>query len=145
MTTVINLTLDVVLGYLFGLVGIAAATTITSIVLFVAQGRRLSKLEPELSLMVVWRRVVRSSLAILPSVVVFGLPIWAGLAGDELVVRVVVLVAAGVAGLTLYYRLARRLGLEEAHAITAFGVNTVRRVYSRSLRRIRPGGHGSRS
>ena len=42
----------------------------------------------------------------------------------------VVLVTTGVAGLTVYYRLARRLGLEEAQAITAFGINTMRRAYS---------------
>ena len=95
--------------------------------------------------MVVWRRVIRASLAILPSVVVFGLPIWAGIAGDDLIVRVVVLVTTGVAGLTPYYRLARRLGLEEAQAIAAFGVNTMRRAYSRRLRRIRPEGHGNGS
>ena len=55
MTTVMNLTLDVVLGYLLGLVGIAAATTITSIVVLVSMSHRLSRLEPALSMTVVWR------------------------------------------------------------------------------------------
>ena len=73
MTTITNLTLNVVLGYFFGLVGIAAATTITSIVLFVVQSRRLSRLEPDLSLMVVWRRVVRHRWRIFPASRLFGL------------------------------------------------------------------------
>ena len=139
-TSITNLTLDVVLGYAFGLVGIAAATTITSIVLFVIQGRRLGRLEPDLSLMMVWRRTVRATVAILPSATVFGLPIWAGFVGRDATVQAIVLVTAGVAGLISYYYLAQRLGLEEAQAITGFGVNTLRRAYRRIITVRRPGG-----
>ena len=131
ITMVTNLTLDVILGYLFGLIGIALATTITSIVLLVVMSHLLSRLEPALSLRVVWRTLLKASVAILPSVLIFGVPIWAGVVDDALGPRVVVLVVAGVAGLTSYYHIARRLGLEEAAAIMAFGTNTLRRILRR--------------
>ncbi len=131
VTIVTNLTLDVILGYLFGLIGIAVATTISSIAVLVVMANLLSRLEPSLSLLVVWRTLLKASLAILPSMLVFGVPVWAGVIDGDLGFRVVVLAVAGVVGLLSYYRIARRLGLEEAGLIMAFGTNTVRRIYHR--------------
>jgi putative peptidoglycan lipid II flippase len=139
VTTTTNLTLDVILGSLFGLIGIAMATTVASVVTFIFMGRLLSRLEPALSLLAVWRTLVRSSFAILPSMVVFGVPIWAGVAGSETSVRVITLVVLAVAGLATYYGIARRLGLQEADAIMAFGTSTLRQTY----RRVSALGRGS--
>ena len=144
LTAVTNITLDVVLGFSFGLVGIASATTVTSIVLFSVQGHRLSRLEPQLSLRLVWQKILRASLATMPAVLLFGVPIWAGFVGDDLSTRVVVLVTAGVVGLISYYRVARLLGLEEASAIIGFATTTARRTARRAIESVRPSGRAGR-
>lgn len=126
LTTTANISLTVVLGYLIGIVGIAMATTLSSIIVLTIQTRRLSRLEPDLSLAAIWQTLLRSMLAILPSVLAFGIPIWAGILDGDLAMRVVILVVAGVAGLTTYYHLARRFGVKEAGTIIAFGTSTVR-------------------
>jgi putative peptidoglycan lipid II flippase len=133
MTMVTNLSLDILLGYLFGLIGIAIATTIASTLVLFVQGYLLSRLEPALSLAAVWRTFLKATLAIAPSTIVFAIPIWAGAVPDDLVIRVVVLVVVGVTGLTSYYALARRTGLQEAASITSFGTNVLRRSYRRLL------------
>lgn len=131
----LNLVLNVVLGLLLGVVGVALATTIISIVMVAFFGLILARAEPSLSLRLLGRTFIRAALAILPAVLAFGVPIWAGLVHGDLVVRVLILAATGVAGLSSYYVLARRLGLEEAGAIVAFGTDSLGRLLARILSR----------
>ncbi len=132
----VNVLLMIALGYLFGVVGVAVAASLVSVVVVLFQGHQLKRAEPDLSLRPVWRTFFRSSLAILPSALVFGLPIWAGVIDGDLAQRMVVLIVVGVAGLTSYYGIARRLGLQEASSIVAFGKSTLRRVVARLPIRI---------
>ncbi len=128
----INLVLNVVLGYLLGVVGVAIATTVVSVVVVAFLSRMLVRFEPTFSLRLVWRTFLKACLAILPGALVFGVPIWAGVINGDLAQRVVILVTVGVAGLTSYYGIARRLGLEEAGSIVAFGKDTLRRILRRA-------------
>ena len=131
LTITVNLVLDVALGYLFGIVGVALATTIVSVVMVVFFGRMLMRVEPTFSSRQLGRTFVKASLAILPSALVFGIPIWAGVVGHDLVQRVLVLVVVGTTGLSSYYAIARRIGLDEARSIAAFAKDTLRRMLTR--------------
>lgn len=124
----LNLVLNVLLGYLIGVTGVALATSLVSVVMVLYFSYRLTRIEPSYSPWRVWRAFVRASLASLPSAVAFGLPIWAGLVEGGLLVRFSTLVFVGVAGLSTYYVLARRLGLQEAASIIAFARNTLKRI-----------------
>lgn len=130
----LNLVLNVLLGYLLGVTGVALATSLVSVVMVLYFSYRLNRIESSYSPARVWRVFVRASLASLPGALVFGLPIWAGLIGGGLPIRIGSLVVVGVVGLTAYYWLAGRLGLGEAASITAFARNTLTRVF----RRVRP-------
>jgi putative peptidoglycan lipid II flippase len=129
----INIVLDVLLGQLLGVIGVPLATVIASVIVILYMGERLSRSEPTMSTRLIWRTFFRASFAILPSAVVFGLPVWAGFIGESFAERVVVLVVAGFVGLSSYYWIARFLGLRESEAIMAFGTNTLRRVWPRRL------------
>ncbi len=129
----VTVVLTLTFGYLFGVVGVALAVSFVSIVVVAFQGYRLKRIEADLSFRQVWRTFVRSSLAILPSALVFGIPIWAGVIDGDLVQRVVLLVVVGVVGLATSYPIARRLCLQGASSIVAFGRSTLRRALSRVL------------
>ena len=131
LNVALNLILNVVLGVLLGVVGVALGTTLVSIVMVVFFSHRLARAEPAFKPRVLGRTFARASLAILPSAIAFGIPIWAGVVAGDLATRLAILVVAGVAGLTSYYGIARRLGLHEASAIIAFGKDTLRRVVGR--------------
>jgi putative peptidoglycan lipid II flippase len=133
---VVNVLLMFALGYLFGVVGVALSLSIVSVVVVVFQAYQLKRVEPDLSLRTVGQAFVKSSLAILPSVLLFGIPIWAGAIDGDLVQRIVILVVVGVAGLTTYFGIARRLGLQEAGSIVAFGKGSLHRVLRRVIRRV---------
>ncbi len=128
-----NLVLNVVLGLLLGVIGVALATTLVSVVMVVYFSHRLARAEPAFHPRVLGGTFARASLAILPIAIVFGIPIWAGVVDGDLAQRVALLAVVGVAGLTWYYGIARRLGLQEADAIVAFGKGTLRRVVGRLL------------
>ena len=129
----INVVLNIVLGLLFGVIGVALATTLVSIVMVVYFSHRLARAEPTFHPRVLATTFVRASLAILPGAIAFGIPIWAGLVDGDLAQRIAILVVVGVAGLTWYYSIARRLGLQEASYIVAFGKGTLRRIAGRLL------------
>jgi putative peptidoglycan lipid II flippase len=131
LTTVGNIILDVGFGLLIGVPGVPLATVVVSIVVNLFLGRQLMRLEPSLSARRFWRTSGRSLAAILPSAIIVGVPIWAGWIEGGFVLRVAVLLVAGVAGLGSYYLLARRLGVEEVTSIVAFGLGTLRRVRAR--------------
>jgi putative peptidoglycan lipid II flippase len=128
---VLQLLFDVLLGLLFGVVGVSMATMLSTAVVVVFFGRRLSQVEPDFSSRAMVRTLARASLAILPSALVFGIPIWAGVVQGGFVERVTVLVVAGVAGLGTYYVIARRLGLEEVDAIVWFARDSLFRLLAR--------------
>ncbi len=132
LTITLNLILDVVLGNLLGVVGVALATTVVSVIMVGFFTRMLKRVEPTFSPGRLGRVFFRATLAILPSALVFGIPVWAGIVGDDLAQRVVVLVVVGTAGLSSYYAIARRLGLDEARSIAAFVKDTLRRVLRRT-------------
>lgn len=129
----LNFVLNFVLGYLLGVTGVALATSFVSVVMVVYFSYRLTRIESAFSSSRIARVFLRASLAIMPSALVFGLPIWAGAVQGGLEVRITVLVVVGVAGLTTYYGLARRLGLGEAASIVAFARNTGTRFVARLL------------
>jgi O-antigen/teichoic acid export membrane protein len=131
VNVVVNLALTLALGYVFGIVGVALATTIVSVVVIIYMGYRVARLEPDVSLRPVWRTLAKASLASLPGALLFGIPIWTGLLDGDFLQRVALLAVVGVAGLSSYYALARRLGLDEASAILAFGKSTLRRAVGR--------------
>ena len=124
----LNLVLNVTLGYLLGVVGVALATTLVSVVMVAYFGFMLKRVEPTFSPRRLGPTFVKALLAILPSVLVFGIPIWAGVVGKDLVWRVLVLAVVGAVGLSSYFAIARHIGLGEASAIAAFGRNTLRRI-----------------
>jgi putative peptidoglycan lipid II flippase len=131
LNVALNLVLDVALGYLFGVVGVALATTLSTAVVVVFFGQRLGQAEPAFSMRPLGGTFVRASLATLPSVLVFGIPIWAGVIEGGLVERVLLLVVVGVAGLSSYYAIAQRLGLEELGSIVGFAKDSLRRLLAR--------------
>ena len=95
ITIIVNLSLDVVLGSLIGVTGIAMATVLTSIIVVLFMGHRLKRAEPAFSARVVWRTLIVSSLAVMPAVILLGVPIWSGFVGSDLIHRVFALVFAG--------------------------------------------------
>lgn len=131
MTMTVNIVLDVILGLMFGVIGIPMATVVASILVVVFMGRRLVRIEPSLSLHRVWRTFLKASLAILPSALIFGLPIWFGAIDGGSAQQALTLAVVGMVSLASYYLIARRLGLEEAGSIIAFAVSTLRRVIAR--------------
>lgn len=126
-----NVVLDVVLGHFMGVAGIPFASVVVSVLVVIFMGDRFVRLEPTFSPRLIWRTFMKASFAIMPSTLVFGLPIWFGIIGSDFGLQVVVLVTVGVAGLTSYYAIARRLGLTEADSIITFAKSTVRLVKPR--------------
>lgn len=131
LTTAGNIVLDIVLGSLLGVSGIALATVVVSVVVNLFLGRQLARMESSLSARRFWQTFTRAGLAILPGALIAGIPIWAGWVDGGFVQRVAALIVAGVAGLASYYVLARRLGLDEVGSIVAFGASALRRVRAR--------------
>ena len=127
----VNLVLNMVMGYLFGVVGIALATTGVSVVMVIYLARRLARDEPTLSLGSLNRTFLKALVAISPSALVFGIPIWAGVVQGDTAFRLVVLAVVGVAGLSSYVVIARWIGLRQAAAIVAFGKDSLRRILAR--------------
>lgn len=137
ITMVGNVVLDVVLGLLLGVVGIPLATVVVSVFVLVFMANRLVRLEPALSLGMVWGTFLKAALATLPGALVLGIPVWGGWMGEDAGQRIFGLVVVGVAGLTSYYGIARRLGLAEADSIIAFGLDTMRQLSARVLGPVR--------
>ena len=133
ITIVVNLSLDVILGSVIGVAGIAMATVVTSIIVVLFMGHRLKRADPAFSTSEIWTTLFKSVLAVLPPALILGLPIWSGWVGSGLPLRILVLVLVGIAGLLAYYLVARRLGVREADVILRFGLDTSRRM----LRRFR--------
>lgn len=128
---IVNVVLDILLGYAFGVVGIALATTGVSLFMVWYLGLRLSREEPRVRLRLLGRTLTKATIASLPAALVFGIPIWLGYGGESLFERLALLAVVGVAGLTSYYVIALRLGMVEAGAIVRFGFDSVRRVLAR--------------
>ena len=116
-----------VAGFTFGVTGIPMASVIVSVGVVAFLGNRLARLEPSLSPGRIWRTFLLGALSILPSALVFGILIWARVLDGDLGQRVALLITAGVAGLSSYYAIARRLGLREVDSIISFGLDTARR------------------
>ena len=83
-----NVVLDVVLGHLFGIVGVPMASVVVSVAVVVFMGNRVVHLEPTFSPRLIWRTFMKASLAIMPSALAFGLPIWYGVLDGDLGLRV---------------------------------------------------------
>ena len=132
ITTATNVVLDVALGLLLGVPGIALATVLASLLVVNFMGWRLSQLEPTFSPGPIYRKFALATIAAMPSTIIVGLPIWAGVL-DALAAaqQIFVLGVVGVAGLISYYAMARRLGLVEAELIVLFGKSTVLRLVKR--------------
>ena len=135
ITIAANLSLDVLLGPIIGVTGIAMATVISSVLVVLFMSHRLMRADPQFSMGGVWRTLRKSVLAITLPAVAIGLPIWAGWIEENIVHRTVALVFAGVVGLVSYYLIARRLGLREADALIGFGMGTARQILGR-VRRV---------
>lgn len=123
-----NIALDVLFGYLFGVVGIPLATVVVSVVVVAFMGNQLKRLQPGLSWRPIWRTFGLAFVASTPSAILFGVPIWTGMVGEGLFVGTTTLAVAGLGGLVLYYGIARRIGLPEADSIIAFALNTLKRI-----------------
>jgi putative peptidoglycan lipid II flippase len=130
---IVSVVLMTTMGHVFGVVGVALAVTTAAIVVVFFQAYQLKLVEPALKYGAVWGTFIRSLLSVLPSAIVFGVPIWAGAVDGGLIQRVIVLAVAGVAGLTSYYRIARWLGLKEANSIVGFAKGILRDVLRRVL------------
>jgi putative peptidoglycan lipid II flippase len=131
VNVVLNLVFNVVFGILFGVAGVALATTLSTALVVAFFAWSLARAEPSFAPRSLNRTFTKSLLAILPSALLFGIPIWAGAFGGGTVEGLVLLVVIGVAGLTSYYALARRLGLREVAEIAAFGMDSLRRLAAR--------------
>ena len=130
-----SIALTFVLGSMLGVLGVTLASTIVSFIVIVFLGHRLLQVEPTISAKVIWRTLLKAVLATAPAALVFGVPIWAGMASGGLGSGLVTLVIAGLVGLASYYVIARSIGLSEAGAIILFGTDTARRAF-RLLRRV---------
>ena len=86
---VVNVVLVVVFGYWFGVVGVAMAISVSSFVVVVFQAYQLKRVEPDLVLGSVWSTFFKSSIAVLPSALAFGIPIWLGVVDGDLAQRIV--------------------------------------------------------
>jgi hypothetical protein len=106
------------------------ATTLSTAIVVVYFARTLARVEPGFSPRSLNRTLGRSLLAILPATLAFGLPIWAGVLEGDTLQGLGVLVVVGVAGLSSYYALARRLGVQEVGEIVAFGKASLLRLVS---------------
>ena len=127
----VSTALMIVLGQVLGVVGVALATTVVSVILIVFLGHRLIILEPSLSASAVWRTSLKACVAAAPATIAFGIPIWMGLGSGSFGLGLATLAIVGMLGLSSYFAIARRIGLTEAGAILSFGVDTLRRVLSR--------------
>jgi putative peptidoglycan lipid II flippase len=132
LNVVVNVAFDIVLGFLFGVVGIALATTAVSVVMVVYLGRKLAQEDPALSLSRLMGTFWKALLAILPSAILFGIPIWLGDLDGDLFARLAILFVVGVAGLASYVVVAGRIGLAEPAIIVGFGRDTLRRIRARA-------------
>ena len=75
ITAVTNVVLDVVLGLLLGVPGVALATVLASVLVVNFMGWQLSRLEPTFSPRAIYRTFVMATVATLPSAMIFGVPI----------------------------------------------------------------------
>jgi putative peptidoglycan lipid II flippase len=133
-SVVLNITLDVVLGVLLGVVGIALASSVTSIIVVVFFTWRLARAEATFDVRPLTRTLLLATLASLPSGLVAAAIAWSGIIPTGTLVGLAALAIFGTLGLLGYAAMAQRLGLEEIGTLVRLGrERIVRRVGSRPV------------
>jgi putative peptidoglycan lipid II flippase len=113
----LNLVLDLFLGSLIGVAGVALASSITVTILLFAMARRLDNTEPEFMGRVLASVLVRTIIASAAAALPVALVVWASM-GAGIGLRLGLLVTLPVVGLLVYVSVARRLGLNEPAIVT---------------------------
>ena len=127
INVILNCVLDLVLGFPFGVGGIALSSSITAVIVVAFKAGRLARLEEAFQVRPLARKVVVAGAAALPGALLCGALAWTGhyprgLAGD-----LATLAVFGVAGLVSYVVLAMRLGLTEPRMILDGVLSRLRR------------------
>lgn len=136
LSVLLNVTLDVTLGFWLGAVGVAAATSVTSAIVIVFFARQAAKSEDGMELHAVVRAVVIASIASLPPALLAAVIAWSGLVPRGILPGLVFLLVVGTLGMLAYASIAARLGLAEARILLQLGRDRVvrRGGYSRGSR-----------
>ena len=127
LNVVINLTLDVVLGFAFGVVGIALGSSVTLGTVLVFKASRLAKLEDGFTLWMMVRTAAMACIASLPASIPIAAVCWSGSLPDGFLVGMASLVVFSLTGLAAYLVVANLVGLREPRELVSFGWRLARR------------------
>jgi putative peptidoglycan lipid II flippase len=102
LNAILNLVLDVGLGSVFGVVGIALSSSIASAVVLLFFVRRLAATEPELDVPGIARTLTLGAIAAAPGAAIVAVIAWSGTVPSGLVPGLAALAAFGVFGVAAY-------------------------------------------
>jgi putative peptidoglycan lipid II flippase len=126
-----NVTLDIVLGLTVGIIGIALATTITSVVIATFFSWRVRRLEQSFDVRALLRVVGQAVLAAIPGTLLVAWIAWTGWMGLDTVQGLIALGVLGTGGMATYFILARAGHLREQtvilHAAVRYGARRLGR------------------
>jgi putative peptidoglycan lipid II flippase len=133
MNVVLNWVLDIVLGFSFGVIGVALSSSITVALVLAFFAWRLSISEADFTLRPIAATMGLAIVAIAPVTIAAALVCWTGLAPSGVVPGIAVLLGIGVVGGIGYVIAATWLGMEEPRTL-------VRRAVGRLFRGRLTGG-----
>lgn len=136
INVILNVSLDVLLGFSMGVAGIALSSSVTALLVSIFKARQLARREKAFRLRPLTRHLVIASVASLPGALACGALAWAGLFPRGFLPGVAILAVLGAIGAVTYVTLATRLGLNEPRVL-------VGQVMDRVTRRRPTAGSGS--
>ena len=121
----VNITLDLVLGRLFGVAGLALASSAAETTVLIFFIYRLSRFGDAFPLSPLARKCARAMLSSAPGGLAIAVVVWTGHVPRETIPAVVALAIAGLAGVGCYVAVATTLGMEEPRTIWRSLSNTM--------------------
>ena len=130
MNVFLNFTLDVVLGFSLGVVGVALSSSITAAVVLAFFAWRLSVSEPAFTIGPIARTMSLALVASAPVTIVAAVLCWMGLVPSDVVPAIATLLGIGIIGLIGYLLAAFWLGMEEPRTLVRLAID---RLFRRRL------------
>ena len=121
---------DIVLGYFFGILGIALASSLMLTVVFLFFASRVSQLEPSFHLRPILRTILKAVVAAAPGVIVTAALVWGAWPERGLLMGLLILAGVSLATAASYLVMAKLIGLHEPGNIT----DTIKREARQRLR-----------
>jgi putative peptidoglycan lipid II flippase len=113
MNVAINISMDIVLGRLIGVTGIAFASSLAESTVLVFFFLRFSRSEPSFRIHPLLGTLLRAAAAVAPAAMIFAIVTWSGSIPSDTLPGLILLAVFGIAGIVAYVLAAPFVGLAE--------------------------------